>query len=732
MATPDRNHVTLPAEAGEEALVEQLATLWKADAVRDSDGTELSAGLLDLGLEVYSTLCLVRDDQTWPREHPEQLPQKYLLSSPATAQSETLTIDLLEGYSREKYVVDAQHDEHRYWEVIDRTTGEVLPDERWSLDKDTGTVTLTGITPFHVYTVGFLVWIVWDTTSMYNHIVNGWTKPHVIGVDPYHQETWDHLMGYFDAYLEGHPKTDVVRLTTLAYHFTVDSDEAGADLFRDWTGYQDTVSVPALEDFATEHGYRLRAEDFLDEGYHNAANRVPSERWLAWMAFIHRFVVRFGRELVRRANAAGKRTAIFWGDHWAGVEPHLPSFQEMGIDIHIGAAEDGVALRRVSDAPGPQVKELRLYPYFFPDVFRPDGSGDPVTESQSNWVKIRRAMLRVPVDRLGYGGYLTLATAYPDFVEHVTGLLEEFRQIRETSEQGRSTLQPLTVAVVNAWGAWKPWINSFGAEQKFLDKRPDVIQVAGTNLLECLAGLPVDVRFLSLSDIATTGIPEDVDVIINDGDAETAWSGGRWWSDPRVVTAIRAFVSRGGGFIGSRGPTAFPHQGRYFQLADVLGVDKEVGQTLQQSPAGLNRVPEHFITADLRGHLDIGNPETFVFPLRTGTDVLAWHGNHVHVATHGFGKGRSVFLAQLPWSLHNARLLYRAISWAAHREQEWDAWATTNPLTDCARYPAAGRMAVVNNVDTPQSTTVCMGDGPKRELELAPYELRWLKIEDNR
>ena len=45
---------------------------------------------------------------------------------------------------------------------------------------------------------------------------------------------------------------------------------------------------------------------------------------------------------------------MFWGDHWIGVEPYMPGFQEMGIDIHIGAAEDGVALRRVSDRPGPQ------------------------------------------------------------------------------------------------------------------------------------------------------------------------------------------------------------------------------------------------------------------------------------------------------------------------------------------------------------------------------------------
>ena len=53
-----------------------------------------------------------------------------------------------------------------------------------------------------------------------------------------------------------------------------------------------------------------------------------------------------------------------------------------------------MALRRVSDIPGSTVKELRLYPYFFPDVFRKGGS--PRSESVSNWIKIRRALMRKP------------------------------------------------------------------------------------------------------------------------------------------------------------------------------------------------------------------------------------------------------------------------------------------------------------------------------------------------
>jgi 1,3-beta-galactosyl-N-acetylhexosamine phosphorylase len=705
-------------------MVVQLAHKWGADAIRDSDGTELSQEMLDLGLEVYSTTCLVRAEQTYPRKHRDQLPQKFLMSDPVTASGKTLVIDPMSGFYREKYVIDLKHPAKKYWEVINRTTGELVPVSKWKLDPKTGKVMITGTTPFHVYTVNFLVFQIWDTTSMYNHLTNNWDKPHVISVDPYHKQCWDHLMEFYDRYLDEHPQTDVVRLTTLAYHFAVDSDQEAVDKFRDWTGYQDTISVPALEDFAKEHGYRLRSEDFVDEGYYNAACRVPSERYLAWMKFIHKFVVKFGKALVDKAHKKGKKTAIFWGDHWIGVEPYLPSFLKMGIDIHVGAAEDGVALRRISDTPGGLVKELRLYPYFFPDVFRE--GGDPLGESVSNWIKIRRALLRKPVDRLGYGGYLSLALKFPKFVDHVAELCDEFRSFKDNSGGGESEKAPIKVAVLNAWGNWKPWISSFGAPQKFLVKRPDVIQVAGTNLLECLSGLPVEVCFLSFEEVAKSGIPTDITVIINDGDAETAWSGGHWWANPKVAARIREFVSNGGGFIGCRGPSAFQHQGRYFQMSDVMGVDKENGRTLQSAPVPTKVVSKHFITEDLEGSADFGTHETFVYVADPATEVLAANGLHVMAAAKPFGKGRSVFFGALPYDLTNSRLLHRAAFWAAGKEKELKKWFCSNPLTDCAWYPKSKKLVIVNNSNQPQSTTVFRGDGKTTKVTLKPNASKWL------
>ncbi|MEI8598440.1 hypothetical protein P4S64_15085 [Vibrio sp. M60_M31a] len=48
----------------------------------------------------------------------------------------------------------------------------------------------------------------------------------------------------------------------------------------------------------------------------------------------------------------------------------LESYQKIGIDINVGAVEDGVALRRLTDSGGDQIREARFYPLLSSDVFR--------------------------------------------------------------------------------------------------------------------------------------------------------------------------------------------------------------------------------------------------------------------------------------------------------------------------------------------------------------------------
>lgn len=78
----------------------------------------------------------------------------------------------------------------------------------------------------------------------------------------------------------------------------IDANEQNQDIYRDWTGYGETVSPEALDDFEKKYGYRLTPEDFVDAGYYNGTYKVPSKRYLDWMAFIQKFVADFAGELV--------------------------------------------------------------------------------------------------------------------------------------------------------------------------------------------------------------------------------------------------------------------------------------------------------------------------------------------------------------------------------------------------------------------------------------------------
>ncbi|MEN8127637.1 MAG: 1,3-beta-galactosyl-N-acetylhexosamine phosphorylase [Planctomycetota bacterium] len=725
-----KGFVTLPAESGQEEAVKQIFQRWGADAVRDSDGTTLSPQILQLGHDVYSTICLVRADQDWPREHWDKLPQKFLMSEFVPASSETVTIDPMQNYFAEKYEIDKNHNPKQWWQVFDRTTGGEVPVADWDFDADAGLVTVRNAKAFHLYTVNFLVYQIWDSTSMYNHITNNWTCPHVVSTEPYHPEAREHLMDYFDQWIKDHPDTDVVRLTTLAYHFVLDSDKRGVDKYRDWMGYMDTVTVEALQNFEKEYGYSLTSEDFIDQGYYNATHRVPTKQYKDWMQFIHRFVIEFGKELVDKIHAAGKKAAMFQGDHWVGTEPYSPEFSKMGIDINVGAAEDGVAMRRLSDSKNDEIKEARFYPYFFPDVFGP--GGDPLGESLSNWIKIRRALLRKSVDRIGYGGYLSLAAKFPEFVDHVEDLCSQFRSLLDKGQKTEPYKAPVKVAVLNAWGSKRSWLNNFGSEQKFFVKRPDVVAVAGSNMLECLSGLPVEVVFLSFDEVQKDGVPSDVDVILNDGEANTSWSGGHWWADEKIVSELRQFVHNGGGFIGLQAPTAHEHQGRFFQLSDVMGVQKETGMTVMTAASPFEVRQNHFITEDTKEPLDFGLEKSFVYPIDEATEVLQV-GSDLHMLLTGrqFGSGRSVYMAGLPYSLENSRLLHRALFWAANKEAELQKWFSSNVNTDCAAYPEVGSFTVVNNVETAQKTTVYDDQGQEIEVELKPYEMKWFALRDS-
>ena len=235
--------------------------------------------------------------------------------------------------------VNSNDDIQRWWEVIDRTTGEVVPVSEWDYSDETGDVTIHGAKKFHDYTVSFLAYIMWDPVHMYN-----------------------------------------------AVHIDL----------------------------------------------------------------------KLAKEMVDLTHELGKEAMVFLGDHWIGTEPFMEEFKSIGLDAVVGSVGNGSTLRLISDIPNVKYTEGRFLPYFFPDTFHE--GGDPVKEAKVNWVTARRAILRKPIDRIGYGGYLKLALEFPEFIDYVESVCDEFRTLYENIK-GTTPYCVKTVAVLNSWGKMRAWGN---------------------------------------------------------------------------------------------------------------------------------------------------------------------------------------------------------------------------------------------------------------------------------
>lgn len=247
-------------------------------------------------------------------------------------------------------------------------------------------------------------------------------------------------------------------------------------------------------------------------------------------------------------------------------------------------------------------------------------------------------------------------------------------------------------------------------------------------IIESLSGAPFDVKYISFDDIREDpSVLDDIDVILNVGDAYTAYSGGENWADEGMITAVKRFVYRGGGFIGVGEPAAYQREGRFIQLASVLGVEKETGFTLNVDKYNWEE-HKHFITEDCEGEIDFGEGKKDIFALE-GTTVINTKKGSVQLAVREFGEGRGVYISGLPYSFSNSRLLHRAILWSCGSEGELLQWFSSNFNAEVHAYVENGKYCVVNNTYEPQSTTVYKGDGTSFDVDLKANEIIWYNIE---
>ena len=397
-----RGRVTIPTDVDVVPETLELLERWGADAIRDCDGTDYPEELKNVDAKVYSTYYTTRKDNAWAKANPDEIQQMYIMTPFYTATDENLAVHLMDHLYPDMLKVNDHDDITRWWEVIDRTTGEVVSADQWSYDPETGDVIIRSPRAFHDYTVSFLAYIMWDPVHMYNAVTNGWQNfEKQITFDVRQPKTHKYSMERLRKFIADNPHVDVIRYTTFFHQFTLVFDELAREKYVDWYGYSASVSPYILEQFEKEAGYKFRPEFIIDQGYMNNTYRIPSKEFRDFQAFQRREVAKLAKEMVDITHECGKEAMMFLGDHWIGTEPFMEEFKTIGLDAVVGSVGNGATLRLISDIKGVDYREGRLLPYFFPDVFHE--GGDPVKEAKVNWVTARRAILRKPIDRIGYG-----------------------------------------------------------------------------------------------------------------------------------------------------------------------------------------------------------------------------------------------------------------------------------------------------------------------------------------
>ena len=232
---------------------------------------------------------------------------------------------------------------------------------------------------------------------------------------------------------------------------------------------------------------------------------------------------------------------------------------------------------------------------------------------------------------------------------------------------------------------------------------------------EALAGLPVEVSFISLDDVKNQDLSR-YQVIINAGREGDAWSGGDGWKDPEVVSNLLSWTAAGGTFIGINEPSAVEGTTHRFRMAPVLGVDLDRGEKVCHG--------KFTFTSE-----EIVLPEDCEFPAKAGiyltdpeTRVLrAVDGAPVYTE-HKFGKGRGVYLSDYSWTPASLRVLQQILT-----PEGCELPASDNPEVETVWFPASRTVVFLNNSEKNQHAEAVV-DGKKVAADLAPLADQYIKI----
>ena len=117
-----------------------------------------------------------------------------------------------------------------------------------------------------------------------------------------------------------------------------------------------------------------------------------------------------------------------------------------------------------------------------------------------------------------------------------------------------------------------------------------------------------------------------------------------------------------------------------------------------------------------------------VYSLSENTEIIKYTNGDLLMSANKYGKGRAVYIAGLPYSVQNTRILTRACYYAAGKEEEMKKWYSDNQYCEVSAYLESNRYAIINNSNEKQVAKIYDGEGNSMTLELAPTEIKWIVV----
>lgn len=622
-------------------------------------------------------------DHAWLHEHPGQRQTGFWRTDPAAAKGPKLAIRIVPPSWGSSTRIDEHRKPEDHWRIVDMDDKAAKP--AWTYDPKSQQVTISNAVSGHKYVVYFRFTNIGVGDPLY---------------PPFQERGLRHLAEVVKP-LTGHLHT--YWFDDLGFAYPGPTPQGAWD----WESYTLAARPETIKLFTQETGIEFDPEWLVMPP--KTIEMAPDRRYVEWMQWVRPRVEKWMARATSVLRKHNMRSWLYWGDCHVGIEPFLGSLAAGGVQEIDKPTSDPVTARALVDFPGDQIyRRLRVVWLFDHSV----ALANCAAKTASAWNRAKRGLLMGFPSAIYWMPFPNVAAVRSpavreDVSETIAEINDEFTLLGRHLNGHRAFTHEVNLYVVNSWGkvySWRPW---------------------GAGRLAPLTDLPINVRFISLDEIAKRGVPKDAHVLYNYGQPNSAWSGGHFWGSPEVKAAVEAFVRNGGGFIGMQSPSHCDEPAPRWVLADLLGVTAEgtaafqpdrfdrsmLADTALEAPQEAKPTTrfsktkageQHWVSRGQAAHmLNMAAATRVATTSSSATALYAASAPRGQMSpglvTHEPGRGRTVYLASWSSGYDFYRLLRRCVFWVAKAEGQFDHLDVTgaDELYSYA-YPDLGLLALLN------------------------------------